>query len=72
MEGVDGGEVLESECVEVCPRLLEGSEDAIAQTPESVERFNLLAEGEGPRLIEEMPMGQKVNWASNSICLRSL
>jgi len=42
MKGVNGGEVLESECVEVCPRHCERLEDPIAEIAEFVVRFNLL------------------------------
>jgi hypothetical protein len=45
MKGIDGGEVLGSERIEVGPRLLERPEYPIAEATESVVGFNLLADG---------------------------
>ena len=46
MKGIDRGEVLGSERIEVGPRLLERLEYPIAEATESVVGFNLLADGE--------------------------
>jgi len=61
MKGIDGGEVLGGERIEVCPRLRKCSEYPVAETTQSVVRFDVLADGGGLRVTDKGSMDQKVN-----------